>query len=446
MAAPDCEPSRAIAPDEADRLFSVFGGYRKLAVAVSGGADSLALMVLLAEWRHRTSCAPELSVLTVDHGLRPEAGGETEMVAGLARAQGLECRILKWAGDKPSGNLQAEARDARFALMARALADDGGDALVLAHHLEDQAETFLLRLARGSGVYGLASMAPVAERDGVVLLRPLLGIAKARLAATLAVRDIAWCSDPSNDDLAFARVRVRALLPELAAEGLTPRRLGETAARMGRASAALDAWVRDVATRHAQVHAAGPVRLPLAALAAVPEEVLLRLVSRLLRRVGGQAYPVRIEKLERLVGDLAGKPGAQATLAGAVVRRTASALVMWREYGRSPPEPLVARGPGAWIWDGRFAVSTTTVEKVAVVARADMVKRGDAAPAIAMPAGWPAQAFDTAPCLLRDGDAPYCPGFGTAAPPASVHLSLLPLFEEAELPGNSLNSLHSRTT
>jgi tRNA(Ile)-lysidine synthase len=446
VAAPDCEPSRAIAPDEADRLFSVFGGYRKLAVAVSGGADSLALMVLLAEWRHRTPGAPELSVLTVDHGLRPEAGAETEMVAELARARGLDCRILKWTGDKPCANRQAQAREARFALMTRALAEDGGDALILAHHLDDQAETFLLRLARGSGVYGLAAMAPVAARDGVAILRPLLDVPKERLVATLAARDIAWCEDPSNDDPAYARVRMRRLMPDLTAEGLTPLRLARTASRLSRAAAALDAWVNDVLARHAEVHPAGPVRVPLSALQDLPEEVLLRLVSHLLTRIGAQAYPPRIEKLERLIGDLARAEEAQATLCGAVVRRTTAALVVWREHGRVPPVPLLAEAPGSWVWDGRFAVSMTTLDRLEVLALADAKRRDGGIAGLVPPAGWPAQAFDTAPCVLRGDDAPYCPGFGVVSPPTGVDISLRPLLGAAESTGNSLNSLHSRMT
>jgi tRNA(Ile)-lysidine synthase len=446
VAASDGISSRAIAPKEADRLFSVLGGYRKLAVAVSGGADSLALMVLLAEWRCRTPAAPDLLVLTVDHGLRPEAAAETEMVAELARARGLDCRILTWTGDKPLANRQAQAREARFALMARALAEDGGDALILAHHLDDQAETFLLRLARGSGVYGLAAMAPVADREGIAILRPLLGVAKERLVATLADRGIAWCEDPSNGDPAYARVRMRRLMPDLAAEGLTPQRLVRTAARLSRAASALDCWLHDVLARHAEVHPAGPVRLPLSALQDLPEEVLLRLVSHLLTRVGAQAYPPRVEKLERLIGELAQAEGAQATLCGAVVRRTASALVVWREHGRVSPEPLRAQAPGSWVWDGRFAVSMTTLDRLEVLALADARRRDDGVAGLVSPEGWPAQAFDRAPCLLRGDDAPYCPGFGRAAPPAGVEISLRPLFQAAKSTGNSLNSLHSRTT
>jgi tRNA(Ile)-lysidine synthase len=438
--------SSPVSAEEADRLFCGLQGFRKLGIAVSGGADSLALMCLLAEWRQGNPAAPDLVVLTVDHGLRPESAAEAEMVAGLARDRGLECRILKWTDPKPPANRQAEARDARFALMACALCEERGDGLVLAHHLEDQAETFLLRLGRGSGVYGLAAMASVSERAGIAILRPFLDVSRERLAATLRVRDLDWCSDPSNDDPAYARVRMRRLLPQLATEGLTPRRLSQTAARLGRAAAALDVWVHEVLARNAEVHPAGPVRMSLPVLQALPDEVLLRLVSHLLTRIGAQTYPPRIDRLERLIAELAQAEETQATLCGAVVRRTASALVFWREYGRVPPARLTVETPGAWVWDGRFAVSMTTLDRLRVLPLADARQLDDVAGLPEPPAGWPRVAFDTAPCLLRGTDAPYCPGFGGNTSPTGVEISLLPLFQAAKSTGNSLNSLHSRTT
>lgn len=239
---------------------------------------------------------------------------------------------------------------------------------------------------------------------------------------------------------------MRRLMPELAAEGLTPARLEHTAMRMARAASALDVWVGDVLAGHAQVHPAGPVRLPVSTLQSLPQEVLLRLVSLLLQRVGGQVYPPRIEKLERLLGDLARAPDVQATLAGAVIRRTKSSLLVWREHGRVPPGPLTVEGPGVWNWDRRFAISVTTLETVEVVARADITDRETGSWRTATPADWPAQAFDTAPCVLREGVAPYCPGFGPDMPPAGIAISLLPLIKEPGSTGNSLNPLHSGPT
>ncbi len=175
-----------------------------LAVAVSGGADSMALLCLAARWGKRP-----LTALTVDHGLRAESAEEARRVKGWAEAQGVPHVTLAWRGEKPKANLQAAARAARYGLLAQWCRDARVEGLLLAHTLDDQAETVLLRLARGSGVNGLAAMAPATRLRGVTLLRPLLGISRARIVATLEALRQPWIEDPSNEDTRFARVRLR---------------------------------------------------------------------------------------------------------------------------------------------------------------------------------------------------------------------------------------------
>ncbi|WP_306029084.1 tRNA lysidine(34) synthetase TilS [Stappia sp. MMSF_3263] len=424
MAAPD--RGRPVGDDEADAAFAPLLRHSCIALAVSGGADSTALLLLVASWRARRPDGPEIHILTVDHDLRRESAAEARGVAALAGRLGLPCRILVWSGPKPASNRQAGARAARQALLVAAARELGAEALVLAHHLDDQAETFLIRLARGSGVYGLAAMDGIAawqDDEGLSLpvLRPLLVFAKERLVATCRVADVPWCEDPSNDDVAYTRTRMRALMPQLAGEGLDAETLGRTAGRLARAAAALDVLVEQTLARHATFHPAGPVRVAVTDLAGLPREVLLRLLARLLRMTGGEAYPPRLERLERLAGQLAGGPSVQSTLAGVVARRRGEMLFLWRESGRGGIAPLAARGPGRFVFDRRFELVLPVGACGEVTALGSLA----ASPFPRSAAGdWPVAAFNAAPLLHLGEDAAYCPGLG-GSPPQGVRLARL---------------------
>lgn len=325
-----------------------------LAVAVSGGADSLCLALLAAEWaRARGGRAV---ALTVDHRLRPDSAPEAARVGQWLAARGIDHHILVWEGARPDADIQAAARTARYALMEQWCGGRGVLHLLLAHHRDDQAETLFLRLGRGSGVDGLAAMAPVAERFSLRLLRPLLTIPRARLAATLMAAGQEWIEDPSNHNPAFARARLRARLPELAAEGLSPERLAATARRMARAADALDGAVAELAARTVEFHGAGYALAAPEAFAGIPEEIGLRLLARMVRAVGGGDHPPREERTEALFSRLRHGLDAAATLAGCRVAPWRGRLLFCREAGRMAPPQAVE--PGAEIlWDGRFRLA-----------------------------------------------------------------------------------------
>lgn len=336
---------------EARRLFEPLSAWPRLAVAVSGGADSTALMLLLARWNKA-----KLSIFTVDHGLRAGSRKEAEAVGEWARRLGLAHEVLAWRGDKPKSNIQAEARAARYRLLAEACHRDGVKALVSAHHRDDQAETFLLRLARGSGVDGLSAMDAESEVMGISLLRPLLEVPRARLRATLQAAGQEWIEDPSNEDKRFARVRVRAVIEALAEEGLSAERLAATAKSMRRARLALDAATDELASAAARLEPAGYCSLDREALLAVPEEIALRLVARALMAVAGRAYRPRLERLERLFSALRGTEKGRWTLAGCRIAAGRGQVLIWREAGRTGlPELKLGSGASA-LWDGRFHV------------------------------------------------------------------------------------------
>ncbi len=240
---------QAVRDAEASALFSGLEGLRGLLLAVSGGSDSTALLLIAARWakrlKKRRKRAPKLLAVTVDHGLRPEAKREAAAVKRLARRLGIPHRTLHWRGTKPKTGLQETARVARYQLLAQAATRAGYEHILTAHTLDDQAETVLFRLARGSGLTGLAGMAhasavPIGAGTAIFLVRPLLPVSKARLLATLKGAGVEHSEDPSNHDPRFARPRLRALMPHLAREGLDARCLARLAARMRRAEATVE--------------------------------------------------------------------------------------------------------------------------------------------------------------------------------------------------------------
>ena len=236
---------KAVGDEEARALFGGLENLRGLLLAVSGGSDSTALLVLAARWAKRLKRPPKLTAITIDHGLRPESAREAAAVKRLARRLGVPHRTLRWRGDKPKSGLQEAARIARYRLLAQAAARAGCEHVLTAHTLDDQAETVLFRLARGSGLTGLAGMAqasvlPVGAETAIFLVRPLLHVSKARLVATLKAAGIDHSEDPTNRDPRYARTRLRTLMPALAREGLDAKSLARLAARMRRAEATIE--------------------------------------------------------------------------------------------------------------------------------------------------------------------------------------------------------------
>lgn len=283
---------------EAAALFRPLADEGALVVAVSGGPDSIALLALLAEWAGHDQ--PRLLAVTVDHGLRPEAAQEALMVGRLCARLGVEHRTRHWLGDKPQTGLQEKARTARYALLAEEARAFGAGAIVTAHTADDQAETLLMRMAAGSGLTGLAGMAPRSAVNGVALARPLLGIGKARLVATCEARGLSFVRDPSNDDPRFTRIRWRRLLPELAEAGLTAERLGQLAHRLARADDALERQaIRALAALPAGGEA-GRRWFDFARLCQEPEEIVIRGLALALAAAqdSDTQAPLRLARLE----------------------------------------------------------------------------------------------------------------------------------------------------
>lgn len=327
-----------VSASEAKALFADLSSEPALVLAVSGGPDSMALLALAARWRKSLRRGPVLIAVTVDHGLRAESAREANAVKRHARELGVTHRTLRWTGLKPKTGLQEAARTARYRLLAGEAARAGAKYVLTAHTFDDQAETVLIRLARGSGLSGLTAMARDNEMFGVHILRPLLDIPKVRLIATLGKLGVVYADDPSNRDPRFTRARVRSLMPHLAAEGLTSERLVLLARRIRRSEAALQAAVSQAADALAWSPAADGRKIEFSAgeFRHLPDEIALRLLGRVIAQVGDEG-PVELGKLERLFAELqpngGARPTIRRTLAGAVVTLKGNRL----SVERAPP-------------------------------------------------------------------------------------------------------------
>lgn len=358
---------------EGGALLAPLSCFSHLALAVSGGPDSLALMQLAASWAARASVRP--TVLTVDHGLRPDAKNEAEAVAAMAAGLGLSHATLQWLPDAcahaHAGGLQARARTARYDLLAAYCHAHDIEALVTAHHLDDQAETVLMRLKRGSGLDGLAAMSAESAWGGIAVLRPLLDVPKARLVATLATRGVSFATDPSNSDPRFERAQLRGDSAALRRLGLTPEALARSARRLRRAREALEHATDAFLAAHCETHSAGYCRLDAAALASQPEEIALRALGRVIAAVSGREEPLQLAKLEALAVSLAGAPGKARTLGACRLQPFAGGLGVFREVRTRLPLPVLSLDPGAQaLWDNRFRVALDEAARGPVTVRA----------------------------------------------------------------------------
>jgi len=323
-----------------------------LAVAVSGGPDSLCLVLLASE-------IANVVCLTVDHGLRPEASAEARALGALMADQGVDFHKLIWQGKKPSSNVQLEARIARYRLMSDWCKANGIEYLLTAHHQEDQAETLLLRLARGSGVYGLAAMAPTSQVPGsggqVTLVRPLLDVPKARLVATLRERGLNWVEDPSNKAEQFDRVKVRAFLENPPLEGLRADRLAATAARLRRTRDALEYYENQWLAQNVEVKSDRTLEFDPANFDSVPQEIALRATASMCRWASGERYVPRMEKLERAVLAMREDGFSGLTLYGVqFIPVPEGRVLVTRELRAAQGRVPVVNGT---VWDNRFEIS-----------------------------------------------------------------------------------------
>jgi tRNA(Ile)-lysidine synthase len=351
-------PQGAFDAETLQRLFASFAPFPQIALAVSGGADSTALMLLVRRWLDLAPAPlPQITVLTIDHKLRAASATEAQQVRQQATALGFAQQTLDWTEAKPKTGLQDAARQARYALLAGYCRAHGIPALATAHTQDDQAETVIMRLARGSGVDGLSAMAPQATLGGVALLRPLLGVSRDRLRGLLANSGTGWSEDPSNEDAHYERVRIRKALGKEDSLDLPPDKLALTAARLRRARDALDAAAAGALQASLTLEEAGWASMPLDALTDTAEEIAIRMLARITLALGGGDMPVPLTKVEAACERLRRSPKS-LTLGGCQIALRAGRLRIAREYGRMPhgDTPYL---PGM-LWDRRFIIDAVS--------------------------------------------------------------------------------------
>jgi len=312
-----------------------FGADRQVAVAVSGGADSMALALLLARWGQATA-------LIVDHGLRPESASEAALTVTRLAALDIPARVLPPLGLAYGPALAERARVARYAALEAACRDAGLADLLVAQHAQDQAETLLLRRQAGSGPAGLAGMALVSHGDTVRVLRPLLPVLPGRLRATLRDAGTAWVEDPSNSDLTTPRAQLRAAFHEAAAVPVPD--LCYEAQRHGLARHRQEGLVADELARVVSL-------LPTGIAVITGSMISAAALSALLWTVSGARHPPGRAAVARLAARL--RP---ATLHGAVILPIPGGWLVGREAAAQAPAVLAQRGAR---WDGRFRLLAT---------------------------------------------------------------------------------------
>ena len=383
-------------------LFAGVAGQSAIGLAVSGGADSLALLLLAQRWVASLQSPPRLHVYSLDHGLRPEAAGEVAMVLDIAHTLGIAASALTWNGDKPQAGLQEAARQARYRLIGAAMVRDDVQVLLTAHHRDDQAETVLMRMAHGSGIEGLKGMARQAEIEGVAVHRPLLELDRAALERVVTEAGLVPVADPSNLDRHYERVRWRQAMPALAELGLDAATIAQFATRMGEADAAIAQMADACFAEIVRLDGFGAASISLAPFVGLSPAVSTRVLGRVLNIVGGRQKPRALGQVERLCAAICGDALAKSTtVLGCVVRRKGEAIAVAREPGRAMPGDARLVPRGELVWDERFRIVNVSDDAGLTASVADYLPRHRLEAFLGFKVTAPAEAIRTAP-IVRD--------------------------------------------
>jgi tRNA(Ile)-lysidine synthase len=361
-----CPLAMALTPFKAE----IEGG---LVIAVSGGRDSFALLHA-AHLFCQAQGNDRLIAVTVDHNLRQDSQTEARIVAAWCADRGISHHTLTLPrGSLSQHDLQNQARLARYAALSEFCQGHGIKVLMTAHHQNDQIETFIQRLGRSSGLRGLAAIRPRTERHGILILRPFLGICRDQLTRYVQEHDLPFVDDPSNQNHAFERVKIRdslgVIMPAL---GWSQDRLGDTITKLGRADQALENWVSRILLDHARARPDGVITCDWSRAHEWPPEIKIRVLDALIRSAGGRrTHPINDTKLETLLEKFIGPNNSVTTLGHAQITFDAAnlRLSLGRE-GRHPPVETILMGHGKTLWDGRFLIENHDDDPVLITPKA----------------------------------------------------------------------------
>jgi tRNA(Ile)-lysidine synthase len=408
------EPRRLDA-DGFSRLMEALGPWPEapsFAVAVSGGPDSMALTLLLQHWLEEKK--GKLTAFTVDHRLRLESGEESRQIHEWLSGRGLSHRILSWDHQQvPQSAIHAQARTARYDLLIRACHESKATHLFLAQHADDQAETVLMRFAKGSGLDGLAGMASLREQDGITLARPLLPVRKSWLVECCTQNNWLFVTDPSNASSRFARGRLRGIGEELSREGLTTERLYELARSTGQVRAHLEQLANNWLGTNAACDVYGIIHFAHDAWKRESEDMQARLLARCLLCVSGEDYAPKMHALELLIENLCSASPQTQTLCGCRIECIGNRVTFMRETALVNESQPLSTFTSFSRWDRRFRLERNAqdtaegqIEKLGEISRDQLMKGG-----FADIAALPAYARASLPALFQDGKLRDMPVF-----------------------------------
>ncbi|MDD3288581.1 MAG: tRNA lysidine(34) synthetase TilS [Alphaproteobacteria bacterium] len=388
----------------------------RVAVAVSGGPDSMALAFCAKRWAGENNY-PAPIALIVDHKLRAESTEEAETVKRRLGEIGVETEILSWTHDPVKSRVHVKARQARYDLLVEACQKHGASILLIAHQREDQAETILMRMAKGSGLDGLAGIELSSERDGVRFLRPLLTVPRERLIATCESAGLAYVTDPSNVSEKYARGRLRKVLPLLASEGFTVERLVDLGDRAREAKEALDYYTQALMEKAVVVDPYGVIAIDLADFCSVPEAISGRVLVRCLQAVNSGGYSPERASVVPIVKALRGGDGMPTrTLHGCAISVSSGKAFIMRELSAIADVKEIMPGETV-VWDERWSVTLSADHKEALVVKAlgeqshEVTDRLSPALRREVPKG---RARRSLPALWRGGELAVIPCFSDA--------------------------------
>ncbi len=344
--------SAPIGTEEFSLLMQGFAPFpKKIALAVSGGPDSMALAFCIKRWS-----GAECVAFIVDHGLREESADEAAEVKKRLTHMGIQTEILRWTHGAISSRLHVIAREARYRLLTDACRTFGAGDLFMAHQAEDQAETILMRFAKGTGIDGLAGIPACGMREAVRLIRPFLSVSKKRLIETCTAASIKTVTDPSNEKVKYARGRLRKIMPLLAAEGFTVERLTTLGIRAQEAKEALDHMTYVFLEKAAQTEMGGSVRMDREALRGLPRALALRAFGACLRYVHEKVYSPEYNSLSATLDAFVRGGDAARTLYGCIISPSEKHITILREPTAANEALPISPGQ-AVLWDGRWVVT-----------------------------------------------------------------------------------------
>ena len=343
-------------------LFSSYVNHDRIALAVSGGRDSMALMCLVYRWKAHLALNIEIEVITVNHNLRKAAEDECRFVQKIAKDYGFRHKVLTWEHEYIETSIQEKARNARYQLMLDYAREENIDTILTAHTSDDNIETFIMRLAKGSGLDGLKSINEIRHADGIQIERPLLSLSRSLTTEILRSTGNEWVDDPTNEDERFERVKIRNNISSLSSFNISSGNLTKTIQRLTRAHESISFFTNLVSQELVELSELGHADVNFDKLRNYPKEIILRVLAKALTDINGGT--VSLSSLEAVFTELI-KTERSKTLNGCQIIPQKNKYVIVRENrGISPAEIKINERIS---WDGRFDVHLKSCDKTNIV-------------------------------------------------------------------------------